>query len=468
MSLISKKYAFKVKIVNRSRNAERKIEQSAQHRSRRQHAYQVFESNRPKPRFRIKKKNLALTVAIVFLALMVPILFATAANSNEVDKMAQISMSPAPTFSTETQIPAATGGSLTELTEVMVTPTPSPSETLAPSPEPTPSASPSTTAYATITPGTNDPFVAVIQQRLMDLQYMDQDDPTTLYGPVTKQAMEYFQRKNGLPQDGIAGEQAQTVLFSANAKPYTVSEGDSGPDVQSIQDRLVELGYSVDHTGYFGTDTAKAVKYFQRMNGLSADGNIGSNTREMLYSSKAEPSAEYTKAKEEAEKKAKEEEKASASPSKGSSPSSAPAPSAPASSSPKPSASPSAPNTSTKVEAFISAALAQLGRTYVLGGKGPDVFDCSGLVYFALKASDNGIPYMTSYGWTDAGQYARIDSMKDLKRGDVVCETGHVGIYLGDGKIVNASSSNGKVIISENVFNSSYWTGKFICGRRIF
>jgi peptidoglycan DL-endopeptidase CwlO len=302
---------------------------------------------------------------------------------------------------------------------------------------------------------------------------MDQDDPTTLYGPATKQAVAYFQRKNGLQQDGIASVQTQTLLFSADAKAYSVSEGDSGPDVQTIQDRLVELGYAVDHTGYFGTDTTKAVKYFQRMNSLSPDGNVGSNTSEILYSTKAEPSVEYTKAKEAAkaaaEAAAQASAAASASASKpSSSPGSTPKPSASASSTPKPSASTSPAKTDSKVEAFISAALSELGKTYVLGGKGPDVFDCSGLVYYSLKASGNGIAYMTSYGWGDAEQYTRISSMKDLKRGDVVCETGHVGIYLGDGKIVNASSSNGKVIISENVFSSNYWTSKFVCGRRVF
>lgn len=455
--------------MNNYRNADGKTDQSAQHRSRRQHAYQVFESNKPKRRFRMKKKNLVFTLAVVLLALMIPVLFATAANSNEVDKMAQISMNPSAT--PEKTQPATTNGILvSDFMEVAATPSPSLAPTPAPAPSvtPSPSPSPSAAAYSAITPGTNDPFVAVIQQRLMDLNYMDQDDPTTLYGPVTKQAIEYFQRKNGMPQDGIAGVQTQTLLFSDKAKPYTVSEGDSGPDVQSIQDRLVELGYTVDHTGYFGSDTKKAVEYFQRMNGLTADGNVGSNTREMLYSEKAEPSQEYTKAKEEAENEAKASsspDKSSSSPSK--SASSSPKPSSSKGSTPKPSASSGTKNTS-NVDAFINAALAQVGKSYVLGGKGPDVFDCSGLVYYALKNSGNGIPYMTSYGWADADQYTRVGSMKDLKRGDVVCETGHVGIYLGDGKIVNASSSNGKVIISEGVFNSSYWTGKWICGRRVF
>ncbi|MEI6101670.1 MAG: peptidoglycan-binding protein, partial [Eubacteriales bacterium] len=293
--------------MNRYRNADSKIEQRVQTTNRRPHEYTVFDTKtRSKKRFRIKKKNLVFTAAAVFMALTIPIIFATAANTNEVAKMAQVSMQAtqgmSKTASEQSATPpAATNGNLTsDLTDEAVVASAAPTDPV-PSADPNAIASDTAvktmTAYSVITPGTNDPFIAVIQQRLMDLDYMDQDDPTTLYGPATTQAIEYFQRKNGLPQDGVAGVETQTVLFSNEAKPYTVSDGDSGPDVQSIQDRLVELGYTVDHTGYFGSDTTKAVKYFQKMNGLSSDGNVGSNTREILYSETAEPSLEYTAAK---------------------------------------------------------------------------------------------------------------------------------------------------------------------------
>lgn len=118
-------------------------------------------------------------------------------------------------------------------------------------------------------------------------------------------------------------------------------------------------------------------------------------------------------------------------------------------------------------EAFISAAMAQLGKTYVLGGKGPNVFDCSGLVYYALKASGNGIPYMTSAQWA-LSSYQRVNSMADLKRGDIICFKGHVGIYLGNGSMINASYSHRSVIISTNILSSSYWKENFLCGRRLF
>ena len=120
-----------------------------------------------------------------------------------------------------------------------------------------------------------------------------------------------------------------------------------------------------------------------------------------------------------------------------------------------------------KAEAFIQAAMSQLGKTYVLGGKGPNVFDCSGLVYYALKTSGYQINYMTSAQWARSS-YQRVNSMSELQRGDVICFKGHVGIYLGNGLMVNASASNGSVIISTNIMSSAYWQANFLCGRRVF
>ena len=98
----------------------------------------------------------------------------------------------------------------------------------------------------------------------------------------------------------------------------------------------------------------------------------------------------------------------------------------------------------------------------MLGGKGPDVFDCSGFVYYALKQSGNGIGYMTSGGWANSG-YTSV-SWDNLQRGDIVCVTGHVGIYLGGGQIVAASSSSGQIVVRNM---GSWFQSRFICGKRV-
>ncbi len=142
-----------------------------------------------------------------------------------------------------------------------------------------------------------------------------------------------------------------------------------------------------------------------------------------------------------------------------------PLPSENLSSTPAPAASAADLSEKADIEAFVDAAEAQLGKKYVRGGKGPSVFDCSGLVYYALKSSGNGIPYMTSRLWA-VSSYTRVNSMDELQRGDVVCFRGHVGIYLGNGAMIDASYSQGKVRITYNIQESSYWQRNFICGRR--
>jgi len=71
-------------------------------------------------------------------------------------------------------------------------------------------------------------------------------------------------------------------------EPASMQLGFTGSEVRELQKRLKQLGYytgSID--GDFGAATDKAVKAFQKANGLTADGKVGSKTTEMLYSSSA-------------------------------------------------------------------------------------------------------------------------------------------------------------------------------------
>ena len=129
--------------------------------------------------------------------------------------------------------------------------------------------------------------VAKLQERLMELDYMEQDLPTDYFGPVTERSLELFQRKHGLEIDGIYGEETKQLLFSDQAKKYTVSIGFSGTDVREIQLRLKELDYISKVTDYFGDKTEVAVKEFQSKNGLAVDGSVGVQTKEVLFSNEA-------------------------------------------------------------------------------------------------------------------------------------------------------------------------------------
>ncbi|HEY5586735.1 MAG TPA: peptidoglycan-binding protein [Ruminiclostridium sp.] len=141
--------------------------------------------------------------------------------------------------------------------------------------------------------GVKDSTVIVIQKKLMDLDYIESDEPSEEYREALKLAVQLFQRKNELKITGEVDALTYKLLISADAKKYTVSIGATGTDVEQLQTRLYELGYLPKVSSYFGTDTEAAVKEFQKKSGLYDDGNVGKNTREILYSAEAIPLSYY-------------------------------------------------------------------------------------------------------------------------------------------------------------------------------
>lgn len=140
--------------------------------------------------------------------------------------------------------------------------------------------------------GVRHEIVKKLQQRLMDLGFMDNDEPTDYFGQVTLQAVKHFQRQNEMPQDGIVGDATWEALMAEDAKYYAVSKGTQGDDIQRIQQRLYELGYlaKADQvTGNFGDSTEAAVIKLQEVNGLSPDGKVGQKTYNLLYSDEVRP-----------------------------------------------------------------------------------------------------------------------------------------------------------------------------------
>ena len=121
----------------------------------------------------------------------------------------------------------------------------------------------------------------------------------------------------------------------------------------------------------------------------------------------------------------------------------------------------------------VKAALTKLGAPYVMGAKGPNKFDCSGLAYWAINEVD---PALGSIMYTNAAGQAKwcIENGKavgrsELQPGDLIfwqnlscpgCgrwnEVHHVGIYVGDGKAIEASSSRGRVVVRDLWSSSGY------------
>lgn len=83
-----------------------------------------------------------------------------------------------------------------------------------------------------------------------------------------------------------------------------------------------------------------------------------------------------------------------------------------------------------------STAKAQLGKPYVWGATGPSSFDCSGLVQYVFAQNGKSVPRTTGAQWAASTPV----SPSDIRVGDILWRPGHIGIYVGDGKIVHASS----------------------------
>jgi cell wall-associated NlpC family hydrolase len=98
-------------------------------------------------------------------------------------------------------------------------------------------------------------------------------------------------------------------------------------------------------------------------------------------------------------------------------------------------------------QAAVDTALAQLGDPYVWGAGGPDAFDCSGLTQYAYAAAGIALPHSS----LAQSQMGTAVSRADLQPGDLVffyTPVSHVGMYIGNGQMVHASTAGQPVIVS--------------------
>jgi cell wall-associated NlpC family hydrolase len=121
----------------------------------------------------------------------------------------------------------------------------------------------------------------------------------------------------------------------------------------------------------------------------------------------------------------------------------------------------------------LELAQSKLGSPYVRGAKGPNAFDCSGFVYWCLTQAGAPQGYLTSIAWRSCEIYTRIDKKEDLQPGDILVfsgdseTSGHVGIYIGNGEMIDASSGEARVRIT-NILDNSYWRSHFLMAYRVW
>lgn len=297
--------------------------------------------------------------------------------------------------------------------------------------------------------GEKSELVKHYQERLKALGYL-RDEPDGNFGGGTERAVREFQSRNDQIVDGYLGPDTRNALDDPNAKPFGLRVGDSSDSVTTVQKRLNHYGYLASRliTGYYGSATEAAVKQFQKYNNLTQDGKVGSQTMAKLESSNAKKKP----ANVAAASSGRNNTGTSGGSSGGNKNNSAGVGSGGAT------VSGSAGN-------LISIASSKLGCPYVWGSKGPNAFDCSGFVYWCLNQAGVGQSYLTSSGWRNPGRYQRISSIDQVQAGDIIVVSGHVGICAGGGTVIDASSSNGRVVHRSI---SSWWRNNFIVAWRIF
>lgn len=111
-------------------------------------------------------------------------------------------------------------------------------------------------------------------------------------------------------------------------------------------------------------------------------------------------------------------------------------------------------------KAVAEYALQFVGNPYVYGGTSlTNGADCSGFVMSVYANFGVSLPHSSS---ADRSQGSAVDGLSNAQPGDLICYSGHVALYVGNGQIVHASTSKTGIIVSRADYK------KILAVRRIF
>ena len=322
--------------------------------------------------------------------------------------------------------------------------------------------------------GLTSSAVADIQSALKALGYLE--NPSGAYDSATRTAIEMFQEDNALPSDGIAGDETLALLLSDSAKNWTLADGiytgdkriwreppKDGVDGWSsiTADKISAYsGSSVTSTGAeckLGTASVNpnAIPIGTELYipgygyAIAADVNAYKNKVNHLTKEPLNMIDLWFASKEDARKWENKHNftilyrSTDARPARG-------APTA---------------------DAIAATAKNQVGKEYVLNASGPDEFDCSGLVYYVLNECGIAVDRKDCAGYAQNEDWSKIESLGDVKAGDILFFCGedgkirHAGIAVSSKNMIDASSSHRKV--AERGFQTRYWKEHFAFARRV-
>ncbi len=322
--------------------------------------------------------------------------------------------------------------------------------------------------------GLTSSAIADIQSALKALGYLE--NPSGAYDSATRAAIEMFQEDNALPSDGIAGDETLALLLSDSAKNWMLADGIytgdkriwreppkdgvdgwssitadkisaySGSSVTStgaecklgtasVNPNAIPIGTELYIPGYGYAIAADVNAYKNKVNHLTKE---PLNMIDLWFASKEdarkwENKHNFTILYRSADARPARE-----------------APTA---------------------DAIAATAKNQVGKEYVLNASGPDEFDCSGLVYYVLNECGIAVDRKDCAGYAQNADWSKIESLGDVKAGDILFFCGedgkirHAGIAVSSKNMIDASSSHGKV--AERGFQTRYWKEHFAFARRV-
>ena len=322
--------------------------------------------------------------------------------------------------------------------------------------------------------GLTSSAVADIQSALKALGYLE--NPSGAYDSATRAAIEMFQEDNALPSDGIAGDETLALLLSDSAKNWTLADGIytgdkriwreppkdgvdgwssitadkisaySGSSVTStgaecklgtasVNPNAIPIGTELYIPGYGYAIAADVNAYKNKVNHLTKE---PLNMIDLWFASKEdarkwENKHNFTILYRSADARPARE-----------------APTA---------------------DAIVATAKNQVGKEYVLNAFGPDEFDSSGLVCYVLNECGIAVDRKDCAGYAQNEDWSKIESLGDVKAGDILFFCGedgkirHAGIAVSSKNMIDASSSHRKVV--KRSCNTNYWNRHFAFARRV-
>ena len=316
--------------------------------------------------------------------------------------------------------------------------------------------------------------IADIQSALKALGYLE--NPSGAYDSATRTAIEMFQEDNALPSDGIAGDETLALLLSDSAKNWTLADGIytgdkriwreppkdgvdgwssiaadkisaySGSSVTStgaecklgtasVNPNAIPIGTELYIPGYGYAIAADVNAYKNKVNHLTKE---PLNMIDLWFASKEDARKWENKHNFTILYRSADARPAAEAPTAG---------------------------------AIVATAKNQVGKEYVLNASGPDEFDCSGLVYYVLNECGITVDRKDCAGYAQNADWGKIESLSDVKAGDILFFCGedgkirHAGIAVSSKNMIDASSSHRKV--AERGFQTRYWKEHFAFARRV-